>query len=142
MQHNSSRQKSLGRRAAIVEFLVANPGAKKKDIASAVGIVYRTASTLLGALKHSGQIYATGTNHNVRYWKADGPIVDTNEAEPEPEPAMPASAVGRGMVFLSRRRPSGINTVFEECRHNSAMLLPVLQVMARRRNAQDMVSSK
>ena len=130
MQHNSSRQKSLERRAEIVEFLASNPGAKKKDIACAVGIVYRTASTLLGALKHSGQIYATGTNHNVRYWKVDGPMIDMPETEPEP--IVPATSVGRGMVFLSRRRPSGINTVFEECRHNSAMLLPVLQVMARR----------
>lgn len=88
-----------------------------------------------------GEIYKSGAGSATRFWineahykqhsevdipqrkyKMDKPAKITVQMEkPEPEE----------MKSLSKKRPAGINTVFEECKQNFG-ILPVLKVMARR----------
>lgn len=129
-------------RQAILGHVKKNPGTQTNKICKLILVGHRRASTLLTMLANCGEIYRAGHHNITRYWiseeayKADD-INKVDEKKKEVSPPHPKfnqhrrTTIG-SMVYLSRKRPAGINTIFDECKQNSVVILPVLQVMARR----------
>lgn len=131
------------RREIIQQFITKNPGTQTKAICELIHVGHRRASHILNMMANISEIYRSGDHNTTRYW--------INEAAFNERPIKPAPEKVRkifreeesfrcseyhrsflgGLIFLSHKRPAGINTIFDECKHNSQML-PVLYIMARR----------
>ncbi len=132
------------RRKTIQEFIAENPASQTKAICELIFVGHRRASHILNMMANVGEIYRAGDHNTTRYWINEEAFHHWMETASPPkarkvfrdEESYRCSEFHRnflsGMVFLSKKRPSGTNTIFEECKQNSEMLLPVLQVMARR----------
>lgn len=132
------------RRKIIQQFITENPASQTKAVCELIHVGHRRASHILNLMANVGEIYRGGDHNTTRYWINESAFnewlersapVKTRKVYREAE-SYRCSEYHRsflnGLIFLSKKRPSGTNTIFEECKQNSAMLLPVLQVMARR----------
>lgn len=131
--------KDEARKRDMKEMIKKNPGIQTSKIAEAFYLGRRRASTLLTQMTNLGEIYCAGSHNGTGYWISEQAWMDDPKkrasSEPNGRPVCMAPAKRTptcGLTFLSKKRLSGTNTIFEECKQNSAMLLPVLQVMARR----------
>ncbi len=134
-------------RQVVQQYITEHPGSQTNQISKILHVGHRRASSILMMLTNCGDIYRGGNHNKTRYWisaaacKKDGVC---EEAEQETFESRSKGSSSRhnqhhrttcsSMVFLSKRRPQCINTVFEECKQNFG-ILPVLQVMAARRVA-------
>jgi len=131
------------RKQAIKTFIAAHNGVRRIDVQNKLGLKDTFTANLLTRIIRLGEIYRFGTGPTIRYWISEEHMNEYNASQvepPKPKTRTPV-IVGRKkpnnnptMIFLSRKRPVGINTIFDECRQNST-ILPVLRVMAARRVA-------
>ena len=141
MMGNLNIEKTNYYRQTILDHIKKNPSTQTNQVCKLIFVGHRRASTLLMMLTNCGEIYRAGHHNITRYWiseeayKADSRSKDD---EKKKESSAPHSKFNRhrrttigSMIFLNRKRPAGINTIFDECRQNST-ILPVLRVMARR----------
>ncbi len=126
------------RKNEIIQFLKANPGVKKVDIAEHLNLSIRTTIKTIGEMKEFDEIFLTGSNHGIRYW-ADPQENPFNEPSKR-EWVVPADAIDGRLIFLNRFRPVGENLVFKRCKENCQHLLAILNVMAGRRDEANLVS--
>ena len=131
-------------RQAVQQYITEHPGSQTNQISKILHVGHRQASTILRMLSNCGDIYRAGHHNVTRYWisavayKTEGVCGDAERETFDSKSKATSSRYNQhhrtnisSMVFLSKRRPVGINTVFEESKRNS-QILPVLQVMARR----------
>ena len=122
--------------------MAAHNGVRRVDVQNKLGLKDTFTAGLLTRITRLGEIYRFGTGPTIRYWISEERMNEYNASLAEPEPisvkeVAPVSKCRRSasadpeMIFLSRKRPDGVNVVFEECKQNFG-ILPVLQVMARR----------
>lgn len=128
------------RKQIIKNFVAENNGVRRIDVQNKLGLKDTFTVELLTKIARLGEIYRSGTGPIIRYWISEEHMNEYNASQVEPPKPKtnPPVIVGRRqpnlnptMIFLSKKRPAGINTVFEECKQNFG-ILPVLQVMARR----------
>lgn len=133
------------RKKIIKNFVAAHNGVRRVDVQNKLGLKDTFTADLLTRITRLGEIYRFGTGPTIRYWISEERMNEYNASQVEPEPisvkeVAPVSKCRRSasadpeMIFLSRKRPDGVNVVFEECKQNFG-ILPVLKVMAARRVA-------
>lgn len=144
MTSNKMTKEDYDRRVkAVTDYLNAHDCAKSYQLKALLGMPKSTAGAFIAKLRAVGIIYRHGSAACPRYWlsktRYQAWMQAKEDAEVERVNALSrkrpfkVSAVDQ-LIFLNRKRPSGINTVFEECKQNFG-ILPVLQVMAARRVA-------
>lgn len=130
------------RKKLITDYLALNNQATASELKKILHFPLSTASLFLTRLRNLGHIYRTGPATSPRYWLSESRYlawVKVNEdAEIEKLKTMTRKrefeiSEPDSLIFLSKKRPLGTNTIFEECKQNSAMLLTVLRTMAARR---------
>jgi hypothetical protein len=128
------------RKKIIKNFVSSHNGVRRKEVQIKLGLGDTFTAELLTKIIQLGELYRSGNGSNIRYWISEDRMNEYNASQVEPPKpkTKPPVIVGRRkpnnnptMIFLNRKRPAGINTVFEECKQNFG-ILPVLQVMARR----------
>ena len=132
------------RKKIIKNFVAAHNGVRRVDVQNKLGLKDTFTAELLTRIVRLGEIYRFGTGPTIRYWiseeayKADSRSKDDEKKKESSAPHSKFNQHRRttigSMIFLNRKRPAGINTIFDECRQNST-ILPVLRVMAARRVA-------
>lgn len=128
---------------AVIDYLTAHDCAQSYQLKALLGMPKSTADAFIAKLRAMGIIYRHGSAACPRYWLSkaryqswmqakEGAEVERVNALSRKRP-FKVSGIDQ-LIFLNRKRPSGINTIFDECRQNST-ILPVLRVMAARRVA-------
>lgn len=128
---------------AVTDHLNAHDCAQSYQLKALLGMPKSSAGGFLAKLKAIGIIYRHGSAACPRYWLSEARYKAWMQAKEDAEVER-VNALSRKrpfkvnesdqLIFLNRKRPAGINTVFEECKQNFG-ILPVLQVMAARRVA-------
>lgn len=146
------------RRQQVKEFVASKNGIKGIEIERILGLKRSRAAVILLKIVRMGDIYKSGNNSGSVYWIDENHFLNNRVIARKKKPrkfsergclndASAALPVIRRrepspIVFLSRKRPAGVNTVFQECKENFKILLPVLEVMARgRRHEAELVRS-
>lgn len=132
------------RKKLVTDYLEVNEFATAGQLKAILEMPRSTNTLFISRLRNLGVIYRTGAERSPRYWlskeKHQAYLKAKEDAEIERlsnrqrKPAFKVDEMDT-LIFLSKKRPSGTNTIFEECKQNSAMLLPVLRTMAARRVA-------
>lgn len=131
------------RKQAIKTFIAAHNGVRRIDVQNKLGLKDTFTAELLTRIVRLGEIYRIGTGPTIRYWISEERMNEFMSSQSEPVPVKEMAPVSKcrrsvsadpEMIFLSRKRPAGVNVVFEECKQNFG-ILPVLKVMAARRVA-------
>lgn len=131
------------RKQDIKNFIKEHPGVQTSKIAKFVYVGHRRASTLLTMMVNTGELFRAGSHNSTGYWTSETAWRADWDSRHKPEAVAPVKTrpicmapakqyPAAGLIFLSRKRPLGTNTIFDECKHNS-QILPVLRVMAARR---------
>lgn len=132
------------RKRLVTDYLEENEFATAGQLKAILELPRSTSTLFISRLRNLGIIYRTGAERSPRYWlnkeKYQAHIKAKEDAEIERLNNRKRKAAFKvneldTLIFLSKKRPSGTNTIFEECKQNSAMLLPVLRTMAARRVA-------
>lgn len=128
------------RKKLVTDYLALNDQATASELKEILHFPRSTASLFLTRLRNLGHIYRTGPATSPRYWLSESRYLAWVKAKEDAEIEKLNTRTRKRafkvcepdhLIYLSKKRPAGINTIFDECKHNS-QILPVLQVMARR----------
>lgn len=128
------------RKKLITDYLETHDNVKSSVLKGLLGFPRSTNSLFLTRLKNMGIIFRSGGATSPRYWAneerylAAGRQIEAAEVERVHKLTRKAAfkvSDRDTLIYLNKKRPAGVNTVFEDCKRNSTML-PVLKVMSRR----------
>lgn len=144
MSNQKMTEEEYGKRVkAVTDYLTVHDCAQSYQLKALLGMPKSTAGAFIAKLRAMGIIYRHGSAVCPRYWLSKARYQAWMQVKEDVEVER-VNALSRKrpfkvsgidqLIFLNRKRPTGINTVFEECKQNFG-ILPVLQVMAARRVA-------
>ncbi|CAH0205558.1 hypothetical protein SRABI106_01630 [Rahnella aquatilis] len=144
MMNKPCKELFESRKEEMKRYIASKNGIRGCEIEEVLSLGRSRANAMLLKVVRLGEIYKSGAGPTTRFWINEAHYIQHKEAEipqrkyVKDKPANITVVVEKRepspMKFLSRKRPAGINTVFEECKQNFG-ILPVLQVMAARRVA-------
>lgn len=130
-------ERFMARRKQIADYVAERDGVRMCELIKLIGLSRTQVADIVNRTEKMGDIWRS---EGLRYFKDEAHFLAVG-VEDQKRRAAHIDQVVRsrgnegerhyGLKFLSRKRPAGINTVFDECRQNST-ILPVLKVMARR----------
>lgn len=130
----------IERRKMIADYVAERDGVKMCELIKLIGLSRTQVADIVNRTEKLGDIWRS---KGLRYFKDEAHFLAVGVEDQKRRTAHIEQVVRSrgnegerhsGMRFLTRKRPSSINTIFEECRQNST-ILPVLRVMAARRVA-------
>ncbi|MES4613554.1 hypothetical protein A8A01_03210 [Ewingella americana] len=138
---NCEKERFESHRAMVRDYATKNNSFSASDVERLLNISRTSAKNLVNRCINLGDIYRSGSGRGSSLWLNEDKFIKyglekemQRQANRKRKPAFKVTDMDT-LIFLSKKRPSGTNTIFEECKQNSAMLLPVLRTMAARRVA-------
>lgn len=130
-------ERFMARRQQIAEYVAERDGVRMCELIKLIGLSRTQVADIVNRTEKMGDIWRS---EGLRYFRDEAHFLAVG-VEDQNRRAAHIDQVVRsrgnegerysGMRFLTKKRPSSTNTIFEECKRNS-QIFPVLQVMARR----------